>query len=286
MKNMLTFMKKVLTLFSVCLVSLIADAQQNLAVKYTASNRGSDSGDIINTEMMLVADGLRSLYYNKMSLYVDSCCSTPEGKAKLREVQLKAWRVVHPDGTVTYDGRKLGLAPEKKKYLYVEKNNNSRSLTVYDRKGEGLFYYTEPFDEQSWEIIEDSTKNILGYECMKAETDYHGRRWTAWFTPEIPVQDGPWKLHGLPGLVIEAYGGDDFRLIATEIGSTAYAVPEVYSVDGYEKGERKKILADHEHYINNLESILAAQGIKLNGDGTPANLPKFDRKRKAWETDY
>ncbi|MDE5969330.1 MAG: GLPGLI family protein [Muribaculaceae bacterium] len=50
-----------------------------------------------------------------------------------------------------------------------------------------------------WEIA-DETRDILGYQCFKATTDYRGRQWTAWFTPKIPMQDGPWKFCGLPVL--------------------------------------------------------------------------------------
>lgn len=86
--------------------------------------------------MILIANTVKSLYFNPESQYVDSCCSTPEGAARLREIQLKAWRVVQPDGTVTYDGRKLGLAPEKKEYLYVEKAGMVRILPYMTAKPE------------------------------------------------------------------------------------------------------------------------------------------------------
>ena len=45
---------------------------------------------------------------------------------------------------------------------------------------------------------------VASYDCQKAECDFRGRRWEAWFTPEIPVSEGPWKLKGLPGLILYA----------------------------------------------------------------------------------
>lgn len=261
-------------------------AQNNVAVEYDVTTRDSYSGNAYTQKMTLVASPEKSLYFNKMSLYVDSCSSTPEGKAKLREIQMKAWRVVQPDGSITYDGRKLGLAPDKTIYLYVSKESEHRQMSVYDLKSDELWRYDEPIYEMEWTIMEDSIKNILGFECIKAQTDYHGRTWKVWFSPEIPVHDGPWKLHGLPGMILNADGGDGFVIEAKEIGYTKQAIPAVYSVEDYTKGERKKILADHEHYETNFESMMAAQGIKMNADGSSANLPKYDRQRQAWETDY
>ncbi len=62
----------------------------------------------------------------------------------------------------------------------------------------------EDFEKPEWKIT-DSTTVIGNYECFLAITDYRGRRWHAWFTPEIGVQEGPWKLCGLPGLILEAH---------------------------------------------------------------------------------
>jgi len=55
-----------------------------------------------------------------------------------------------------------------------------------------------------WELLTEQ-KMIHGYNCFKANANYAGRVWTAWYAPEVPLPEGPWKLRGLPGLIVEAY---------------------------------------------------------------------------------
>ncbi|RBQ02397.1 GLPGLI family protein [Pedobacter miscanthi] len=55
-----------------------------------------------------------------------------------------------------------------------------------------------------WKILKD-TMSFSGIPCQKATTRFKGRNWIAWFATEIPFQSGPWKLNGLPGLIVEAY---------------------------------------------------------------------------------
>jgi len=55
-----------------------------------------------------------------------------------------------------------------------------------------------------WEILEE-TKQINSFVCHKALGNFRGRTYTVWFTLDIPVSFGPWKLNGLPGLILEAY---------------------------------------------------------------------------------
>lgn len=63
--------------------------------------------------------------------------------------------------------------------------------------------YTEPSKQVQWQLRKGS-KQILGYICKEARCSYGGRTWTAWYAPDIAVTEGPWKLCGLPGLVLEA----------------------------------------------------------------------------------
>lgn len=53
-----------------------------------------------------------------------------------------------------------------------------------------------------WKITSEKLK-IGEWNTQKAEADFAGRHWLAWFTTDIPIQDGPYKFHGLPGLIIK-----------------------------------------------------------------------------------
>ncbi len=71
----------------------------------------------------------------------------------------------------------------------------------------------EPAATIDWKILKD-TMSFSGVACQKATTRFKGRNWIAWFATEIPFQSGPWKLNGLPGLIIEAY--DDKKEVKFE----------------------------------------------------------------------
>lgn len=62
-------------------------------------------------------------------------------------------------------------------------------------------YLEEPMDFD-WDITGE-VDTILGLICTKATTQYGGRIYNAWFSPEIPISDGPWTFRGLPGLILK-----------------------------------------------------------------------------------
>jgi GLPGLI family protein len=51
-------------------------------------------------------------------------------------------------------------------------------------------------------------KKILNYECQNAVGIFGDREYEAWFTLDMPVPMGPFKLNGLPGLILEAKSKD------------------------------------------------------------------------------
>lgn len=58
-----------------------------------------------------------------------------------------------------------------------------------------------------WKISSEKEK-IGAYNTQKATVDFGGRHWTAWFSTDIPFQDGPYKFYGLPGLIVKIEDAD------------------------------------------------------------------------------
>lgn len=84
----------------------------------------------------------------------------------------------------------------------IEKNKKDQKTFYKDRLGRDQYSYEED-RPLNWKILSETTK-IGDYKVQKAETDFGGRKWTAWFTTDLPYQDGPYKFNGLPGLVVKA----------------------------------------------------------------------------------
>ena len=66
------------------------------------------------------------------------------------------------------------------------------------------WYKIKSEDKFSWKIIEEKKKE-KNYNLQKAITNFGGREWSAWFTTDIPIPEGPYKFGGLPGLIVEIY---------------------------------------------------------------------------------
>lgn len=86
---------------------------------------------------------------------------------------------------------------------YIKIDKKKKEMLFFDAIGQNIFLVKDNYSDMKWDITNEK-KNISGYECVRAVTNYRGREWIAWFTPEVALPFGPWKLHGLPGLILEA----------------------------------------------------------------------------------
>lgn len=88
-------------------------------------------------------------------------------------------------------------------FMTIYKNYPEGRLTHTEKICQDWLRYDEPMPQLDWQLT-DSTANILGYDCQAATCSFRGRDWTVYYCEDIPVMDGPWKLHGLPGLIMRA----------------------------------------------------------------------------------
>lgn len=89
----------------------------------------------------------------------------------------------------------------------ILKNYPSEGLLVYAENftpNGKIYRYEEEMPQWEWELQEGDSI-ILGYPCKKATAYFRGRTWIAWYAIDLPYDSGPWKMNGLPGLILYAH---------------------------------------------------------------------------------
>lgn len=172
-------------------------------------------------------------------------------------------------------------------WSFVYKNYPEGKVTETDYFDTEDWRYDEVWEKPEWEITDES-KEIIGYQCFMATADFRGRRWTAWFSPEIPLQEGPWKLCGLPGLILEASeSSGEYSYVAngikqsglTDVGFLCYREKR-----GVNNVSRDKFFNNWWKYSNsNFGARMAAMfGNASQPSAKVTKVPRQDRE----ETDY
>ena len=98
----------------------------------------------------------------------------------------------------------------------IEYTDNTGHL--FEKKYSAQFYNVRSFckkkpviflDKISIEWKLDNQQKMFGdILCKKATTNFRGRNYIVWYALSIPISSGPWKFHGLPGLIIEVKSVD------------------------------------------------------------------------------
>ena len=86
--------------------------------------------------------------------------------------------------------------------FYVFKRQNSAQVSFTEKIVRDNYRYIQDIDDLNWEILPE-TKEVAGFVAQKAKASFSGRDYTAWFTTEIPISEGPYKFRGLPGLILK-----------------------------------------------------------------------------------
>lgn len=111
----------------------------------------------------------------------------------------------------------------------IRKRNSSKNKNYFQIRMMPYYYVFETEDNIQWKI-EPDTKKINNYNLQKATANFGGRKWTAWFTPDINIPEGPYKFRGLPGLVL--YVEDDKKDYIYSF-SRNVNLPKTYDTKGF-----------------------------------------------------
>lgn len=175
---------RILLLFPLCFLSFLLAAQSTIEVIYYAPQQDAN-GDYLNT-----AQYYTLLCNQESSLFLKSAS---EDMVDYDEVSQKM--------AVNFSGGKN----------WIYKNNQTQLLTNYVTSfQEKHFLIEDQLHPMQWKVFPEK-KDIKGVLVQKARGVHRGRTYTAWFAPSIPMTNGPWKLGGLPGLILEVY--DDEKLV-------------------------------------------------------------------------
>lgn len=89
------------------------------------------------------------------------------------------------------------------RFIATDINNNS--LTSKEKINNDTYFVTESIPKIKWNLEDGIIKKMDGYTCYKATAIFRGRNYIAWYSLDYPIQMGPWKFNGLPGLIMEIY---------------------------------------------------------------------------------
>ncbi len=159
----------------------------------------------------------------------------------------------------------------------------SQVATLKDGRQQ-TFIVNEDIANLNWNI-ETEYKLIDKMKAQKATCEFRGRKYIAWFSGDIPVKYGPWKLHGLPGLILAV--ADEKNEVMFHAKSIRIPLdPELVSKEDYQfQGDAKEISL--KEYLK-IEDNIAAEFIKLITSKLPrgAKMELSDGSFNQIELDY
>ena len=159
-----------------------------------------------------------------------------------------------------------GTIDRKVKFNYLLLDLNKKNIQMYYDFARRFYEIEDSFPEIKWQLVNES-KEINIIKVQKAIGKYRGKKWEVWFAPSIPYSFGPWKLNGLPGLIIAAKDENNnnyFQLNKIEYDSKCIIcdIPEKL-VDG--KITQKDFLLLQDDLLNNLGKSMS-RNMTLGGE--------------------
>lgn len=124
---------------------------------------------------------------------------------------------------------------------------------------------TDTLGAITWELLPEK-KRFGTYECQKAKGAFRGRVYEVWYTLDIPISSGPFKLGGLPGLILEAQSTDgQVKFLFSQLEISNHVPGYIVMPHGKNMGMRYKAYIQQEiEFSKNLENEWKAKGVDMS----------------------
>lgn len=175
------YMKPKLLLSLCTLAYSLAIYSQSYKIIYDFKWKTEEQSKDYNTE-------LTALLKNEENSYFESLAKFKYDSIKTKLVN---------EGSRSFPSPKI----QWKLQTLISKDLKSQT-TITEENFFDKVYLTTYKCKPTWKIQKEKSE-LFNYKVQKAETDFGGRQWIAWFTNEIPISDGPYKFFGLPGLILK-----------------------------------------------------------------------------------
>ena len=183
----------------------------------------------------------------EMVLLLNQNESVYTSQNKIKNDSVKRYYLINKD----LQGFQSYILNNDKKNLinyFIWKKNSDYIYQI--KSGLKIVQYKNSLPQLNWQIINNSSEEILGYKVQKAETVYEGKKYYAWFSTEIPINNGPFVFNGLPGLILKIQNEDSSYVITVKgIKNETNLFPEL------EKG-KKVIETKKENFYKTIEGTM------------------------------
>ena len=184
---MITTMALAVTIAAQGQVETIDTAQFVAVYDYECRTQDDEGQDVTDRMQVVVQVGRTVVKSMPRSAYRQSDESA-DIAADFQEAYMHmptVW-IGHPSGKTTV-----------REFIFPHEYEGSERLRVGEQSS-GM-----PTPDIAWTLTDD-TLTVSSYRCQQATATFRGVAWTVWYTEEIPSSAGPWRLRGLPGLIVKA----------------------------------------------------------------------------------
>jgi len=222
----------------------------------------------IEYDMQLNFDGYKkfmgNLYFNANTAYFDYHINNESDQDVLVNED--------DDQAITF------VVTDSSQYFIKSDKQKEKVLQLEKGFGEEKFYIVqEDLPKINWALT-TSQKKIGSYNCYLAEGEFAGRSYNAWFTTDLSGFFGPWKYHGLPGVILQI--SDDLsevQFFATKITTVDVPVSQIENNKEYKVVSRQEYIETLNQYVDDLSKKIntkIGRGFKVKT--TPPKLKSIE----------